>query len=283
MHSRARTRSWRPWRGVALLALCTGCVTYRLDDVPLIDVSLRLAEGTRVCPGAQPQLILSVVTADAKRLVTRGAGGGTLDFGAFHLESSLGSVRDGRLHVPDDPRGIQVASLTVRATPLGHSRQAVTLDVPIHYACRFVAELSGRGGDSGIDGDAGQGGGNAADGARGQDGQDGARGMDARGVEVQVRAVRRPGTAHPLAELSVHRNNEERVSVVDPRGGELTIRATGGGGGAGGAGGAGANGGADGSPGASGRIGRIGDGGEPGPRVEIELLEPAPTRPASQH
>jgi hypothetical protein len=265
-------------------------VTYRLDDVPVVDVSLRLAEGTGVCPGARPELILSVVTADAKRLVTRGAGGGNLDFGAFRFESTLGSVQDGRLLVPADPREIQVSTLTVRATPLGHPRRATTLDVPIHYACRFVAEFSARDGDSGIDGTAGQGGSNAAHGACGQDGQDGARGADARPLEVQVRAVQRPGTAHPLAELSVRRDNDERVYVVDPEGGWITIRAEGGAGGKGGSGGVGGYGGAastcekhchphpqrggDGGPGGDGGAG--GDGGKGGAIRVIATRETEP-------
>jgi hypothetical protein len=84
------------------------------------------------------------VTADAKLLVTRGAGGGRLAFGALRFETTLGSVQDGRLYVPADPREIDAQTLTVSVTPLGHPRESARLEIPIHYACPLVANFSGR-------------------------------------------------------------------------------------------------------------------------------------------
>jgi hypothetical protein len=58
MPSRTRSKPGSRLVPALLVLCCTGCLTYSLDDEEV--VSLRLAQGSRVCPGATPDLIASV-------------------------------------------------------------------------------------------------------------------------------------------------------------------------------------------------------------------------------
>ena len=98
-------------------------------------------------------------------------------------------------------------------------------------------------------------GGNGGNGTDGSNGQDGGPGGDA--PPVQVRLALRTGN-HPLIQVSVSAIGKQKLYLVDPQGGSLTVKADGGPGGSGGMGTP------SGSNGTSGSDGRNGYDGSPG-------------------
>jgi hypothetical protein len=175
----------------------------------------------------------------------------------------------------------KVAHITI--TVPSHPDLRAELDVPITYDYNFVVNfpgspgLSGMNGADGIDGTSGSmgsldpnnpsPGGNGSNGTDGANGQDGGNGGDA--PPVQIRVALRAG-ALPLLEMSVSAAGKQRLYLVDPQGGALTVKADGGPAGSGGRGGRGGRGGSggigtpNGSSGMDGASGRNGFDGSPG-------------------
>jgi hypothetical protein len=104
-------------------------------------------------------------------------------------------------------------------------------------------------------------GGNGTDGSHGSNGQDKGAGANAPPVQILVafRSVR-----HPLVQVIVSAAGNEKLYLVDPQGGSLTVWADGGSGGSGGKGGRGGRGGSGGVGTPNGNSGRDGSSGRNG-------------------
>jgi hypothetical protein len=162
-----------------------------------------------------------------------------------------------------------------------HADLRAELNIPITYDYNFVSNFSGGPGSRGMNGSDGMDGtsgsigsidpnnpspgGNDGNGTDGSNGQAGGNGGDA--PPVQIRVTLRPGTP-PLLQASVSAAGKQRLYLVDPQGGALTVKAEGGPGGSGGRGGErGGFGGVgipNGSGGSNGSDGRNGFDGSPG-------------------
>jgi hypothetical protein len=197
---------------------------------------------------------------DGKVLRTEGKGGGKVMWKDLNVDASFVDVNDkGVLSLPDDPRVSEGRTGHVTITAPSHPGLRAELDIPIRYDAPFVANFSGRNGSdgmSGMDGSSGSSGsmgsmdpnnpspgGNGGNGTDGSDGKDGEAGGNA--PNVLVRVAVRPGD-HPLLEVSISADSHEKLFLVDPHGGSLTVSADGGRGGSGGRGGRGGSGGSGG-------------------------------------
>jgi hypothetical protein len=189
----------------------------------------------------------------------------------------------GIVSLAHDPRVSDGKTAHVTITVPSHPDLHADLDIPITYDYNFVANFSGAPGSDGLNGSDGlpgspgsmgstdpnnpSPGGNGGNGTNGSDGGDGGNGGNA--PPVQVRVTLRPGT-HPLLQASVVAAGKQRLYLIDPQGGALTVTADGGRGGSGGRGGRGGSGGSggmgtpNGSSGSAGSDGRNGFDGSPG-------------------
>ena len=125
-------------------------------------------------------------------------------------------------------------------------------------------------------------GGDGSNGTDGSNGQDGGAGGDA--PPVQIRVVFRSGS-HPLLQVSLTAAGKQRLYLMDPHGGSLTVKADGGAGGSGGKGGRGGRGGSggigtpNGNNGRDGLSGRNGFDGSPGRGGSITMTYDPQTKP----
>jgi hypothetical protein len=196
----------------------------------------------------------------------------------------------GIVSLAHDPRVSDGKTAHVTITVPSHPDLHADLDIPITYDYNFVANFSGAPGSDGLNGSDGlpgspgsmgstdpnnpSPGGNGGNGTNGSDGGDGGNGGNA--PPVQVRVTLRAG-AHPLLQASVVAEGKQRLYLIDPRGGALTVTADGGRGGSGGRGGRGGSGGSggigtpNGSSGSAGSDGRNGFDGSPGKAGSITV------------
>ncbi len=284
-----KTNGWRraaPGLGAALLLGATlgGCGSIHkalglktdLEGKRVESIAGALDGAQAVCPGARVSLVVTATLVDEPPLITEGAGGGKLAFDSFRFESDAGQVdAHGIFTLTDDPRATLSQKATVRITAVAHPDKTAEVEVPVTYACAFVADFRGAPGRDGQMGAVGQSGkrgkdeqsspsyakpgGHGGVGGRGGDGADGGDGQSAPAVQVAVSMMPAPGGAGELLQVEVSAAGATRVYVVDPAGGRLTVKANGGRGGSGG------NGGGGGSGGGGGTGDPAGDGGDGGP------------------
>jgi len=256
----------------------------RLEKMSVTTMSAKLATGTGIAPGQRAALVVSLTQPDGKVLLSEGKGGGKVMWNDLTVYATIVEVNDkGILYLNDDPRFSEGKSGHVVITAPSHPDLHTALDIPIRHDVPFVANFSGAPGSdgmSGMDGTAGSSGsmgsmdpnspspgGNGGNGTDGSDGKDGGAGGNA--PNVLVRVTLRPGD-HPLLEVSVTAENKEKLFLVDPQGGSLTVKADGGRGGSGGRGGRGGSAGSggigtpNGSSGLAGHDGRSGWAGSAG-------------------
>ena len=125
-------------------------------------------------------------------------------------------------------------------------------------------------------------GGNGSDGTNGSNGQDGGAGGDA--PPVQIRVAPRAGS-HPLLHVALSAAKRQKLYLIDPQGGILTVNADGGAGGSGGRAGRGGRGGSggigtpNGSSGRDGYNGRNGNDGQPGRGASITVTYDPQAKP----
>jgi len=217
-------------------------------------------------------------TADGKQLVTEGAGHGKVLWDSFDLEPTIAQViKKGVVTLPADPRTSEGGMPHLRIRVKGHPEISAEIDIPVRYDANFVANFSGADGatgSSGFDGTSGSDGadgstdpknpapgGDGGDGSPGGDGGDGGPGEPGQHVHVWVR-LKEGG--QPLLQVRVASPGNERLYLVDPRGGTLLVKADGGRGGSGGPGGSGGAGGSGGSGSPSGSGGSRGADGAAG-------------------
>jgi len=290
----------------AALAVC-GCsaikvglgARVRLDKTPVTSMSAKLATGNGIAPGQRVALVAALTQADGKVLLTEGKGGGKVMWNDLTVYATVVEVNDkGILYLNDDPRFSEGKSGHVVITAPSHPDLHAELDIPIRYDAPFTAIFSGAHGSdgmSGMDGTAGSSGsmgstdpnnpspgGNGGNGTDGSDGKDGGPGGNA--PNVLVRVTLRPGD-HPMLEVSVTAENKEKLFLVDPQGGSLTIKADGGRGGSGGRGGRGGSAGSggigtpNGSSGLAGHDGRNGWDGSAGKGGSIRVAYDPAAKP----
>ena len=277
---------------VCLLAL-SGCTPIKvklgmkvyLAKTPVASIAASLPKGPGLAPGEKSPLVVVVTETDGKILQTEGAGKGKVLWKDLQVTATVATANQkGVVSLPKDPRisDGKLAHVTI-AVPSHPDVHAADLDIPVRYNYAFVSNFSGSAGSSGMNGSDGMAGssgssgstdpnnpspgGNGGNGTNGSDGGDGGPGGDA--PPVQVRVALRAGT-HPLLQVGVSAQGHQKLYLVDPEGGSLTVRADGGAGGSGGKGGRGGQGGSggmgspSGSSGSSGSDGRNGFDGSPG-------------------
>jgi hypothetical protein len=255
-----------------------------LAKTPITSMEASLPKGPAIAPGQKLSLVVTVTQPDGKKLQTEGAGQGKVMWKDLKVTASVVTVNQkGVLSLPRDPRLSDGKIAHVTITAPSHPDLRAELDIPLRYDYKFAANFSGSNGSSGLNGSDGMDGssgsmgstdpnnpspgGNGGNGTSGSDGKDGDPGGDA--PPVQVRVTLRAGS-HPLLQVGVYAAGKQKLYLVDPQGGSLTVTADGGSGGSGGKGGRGGRGGSggigtpNGSSGMDGSSGRDGFDGSPG-------------------
>lgn len=272
-----------------LLLLLTGCTPLKvkmgwkvyLAQTPVTSIDAKLPKGPGIAPGQKSPLVVSIARPDGKVLLTEGAGGGKVMWKDLKVDATVVKVNNkGVISLAKDPRVSDGKTGHVTITVPSHPDLRADLDIPFRYDIAYTANFSGSkgfDGSSGLDGSNGSDGmsgstdpnnpspgGNGSDGTDGSAGGDGSPGGD--GPSVQVRVALQPGN-HPLLQMSVQGEGTQKLYLVDPQGGSLTVRSSGGAGGSGGHGGRGGRGGSggigtpNGMSGNNGHDGRNGDDG----------------------
>lgn len=255
-----------------------------LDKTPITSIAASLPKSSGIAPGEKSPLVVVVTEPDGKVLQTEGAGHGKVLWKDLHVTATVVTANQkGIVSLPHDPRKSEGKVGHVTITVPSHPDLRAELDIPVRYNYAFTSNFSGSSGSSGMNGSDGMAGssgsmgstdpnnpsagGNGGNGTNGSDGGDGGPGGDA--PPVQVRVALRSGS-HPLLQVSVSAAGKQKLYLVDPQGGSLTVRADGGPGGSGGRGGRGGQGGSggmgtpSGSSGSNGSDGRSGFDGSPG-------------------
>jgi hypothetical protein len=267
--------------GCTALQVKLGMKVY-LARTPVSSIDVKLPKGPAIAPGQKLPLVVALTETNGKVLLTEGQGGGKVMWKELQVTSTIVSTNNkGIVSLTRDPRVSdgKVGHVTIAAP--SHPDLRAELDIPFRYDIAYVSNFSGAPGSSGFNGTDGSSGmsgsmgssdpnnpsagGNGTDGGDGSSGQDGGPGGDA--PPVEVRLTLQPG-GHPLLQASVSALGKQRLYLVDPQGGSLTVKADAGAGGSGGRGGRGGQGGSGGmgSPnGSSGRSGMDGHSGSDGP------------------
>ena len=270
-----------------------------LDKTPITSIAAGLPKGPGIAPGEKSPLVLIVTEPDGKVLQTEGAGHGKVLWKDLHVTATAVTANQkGVVSLPHDPRKSEGKVGHVTITVPSHPDLRAELDIPVRYNYAFTSNFSGSSGSSGMNGSDGMAGssgsmgstdpnnpsagGNGGNGTNGSDGGDGGPGGDA--LPVQVRVALRSGS-HPLLQVSVSAAGKQKLYLVDPQGGSLTVRADGGPGGSGGRGVRGGQGGSggmgtpSGSSGSNGSDGRNGFDGSPGKGGSITVTYDPQAKP----
>src|SRR5271165_4266153 len=241
-----------------LLLALSGCASVQvhlgmkvyLDKTPVASMKISLPKGPAIGPGEKLPLVVVVTEPDGKVLQTEGAGGGKVMWKDLKITATIVTANQkGIVSLPRDPRVSDGKVPHVTITVPSHPDIRADLDIPVRYDEKYTANFSGSPGSSGMNGmdgmDGASGsmgsmdpnnpsaGGNGGNGTDGSNGQDGGPGGDA--PPVQVRLALRTGN-HPLIQVSVSAIGKQKLYLVDPQGGSLTVKADGGPGGSGGKG-----------------------------------------------
>jgi hypothetical protein len=289
-----------------LLLLC-GCTSLKvkmgwkvyLAQTPVASIDVKLPKGPGVAPGQKSPLVVSIIEPDGKVLLTEGQGSGKVMWQDLQVSAIVVKVnKKGVVSLAKDPRVSDGKAGHVTVTVPSHPGLRADLDIPFRYDIAFSAQFSGTkgfDGSNGLDGTNGTDGtmgstdpnnpspgGNGSDGTDGSPGSDGDPGSD--GPPVQVGVALQPGD-HPLLQISVHSQGKQEFYLVDPQGGSLAVKSSGGSGGSGGRGGRGGRGGSggigtpNGMDGRNGLDGRNGDDGLNGRDGSITVTYDPQTKP----
>jgi hypothetical protein len=262
-----------------------------LANTPVSSMQASLPNGPAIAPGEKSPLVVQFTQPDGKILVTEGKGKGKVLWADITVAPTVVTAnKKGIVSLAHDPRVSDGRTAHATITVPSHPDLHADLDIPITYDYNFVANFSGAPGSDGLNGSDGMAGssgsmgsmdpnnpspgGNGGNGTDGSNGGDGGNGGNA--PPVQVRLTLRPGT-HPLLQASVVAAGKQRLYLIDPQGGALTVTADGGRGGSGGRGGRGGSGGSggigtpNGSSGSAGSDGRNGFDGSPGKAGSITV------------
>ena len=293
--------------GTACLLVLSGCTPIKvrlgmkvyLDQTPVTSIAASLPNGPSMAPGEKSPLVVVLTEPDGKVLQTEGAGHGKVLWKDLTIMPSVVTANQkGIVSLPHDPRKSEGKLGHVTITVPSHPDLRAELDIPVRYNYAFTSNFSGSRGSDGMNGSDGMAGssgsmgsidpnnpspgGNGGNGTDGSNGGDGGNGGDA--PPVQIRVAFRSGS-NPLLQVSVSAAGKQKLYLVDPRGGSLTVRADGGAGGSGGRGGRGGQGGSggmgtpSGSNGSNGSDGRSGFDGSPGKGGSITVTYDPQVKP----
>jgi hypothetical protein len=277
---------WATCLAVASLLALGGCTAVKvklgmrvyLAKTEVSSMQPKLPNGPAIAPGEKSPLVVQFTQPDGKILMTEGQGKGKVLWSDLTVTPTVVTVnKKGVLTLAHDPRISDGKTAHVTITVPSHPNLHADLDIPITYDYNFISNFSGAAGAdgfSGMDGTAGSSGSmgstdpnNPSPGGDGENGTDGSNGGDGgdggNAPPVQIRVTLRPG-APPLLQASVSAAGKQRLYLVDPTGGALTVKADGGPGGSGGRGGRGGAGGSGGSGTPSGNSGMAGSDGRNG-------------------
>ncbi len=271
---------------VASLLALSGCTSMKvkmgwkvyLAKTPITSIAVNLPQGPAIGPGEKSPLVVVVTQPDGKVLQTEGKGEGKVMWKDLKLTASVVAVNGkGVVTLPKDPRVSDGKVGHITVTVPSHPDLSASLDIPLRYDLKYVANFSGRRGSDGMNGSDGTDGtsgsmgstdptnpspgGNGTNGSDGGNGGDGGDGGDAPPVQVRVTLK---AEKHPLLQVSVSATGQQKFYLVDTEGGSLTVNADGGAGGQGGRGGRGGRGGPGGMGTPSGNSGRDGSDGRSG-------------------
>ena len=252
-----------------------------LAQTPVASMEARLPKGPGMAPGQKSPLVVTVTEPDGTVLLTEGQGGGKVMWKDLTVTARVVTVNEkGVVSLSKDPRVSdgKVGHVSI-AAPSHPDVKAAELDIPFRYDVSFAANFAGSKGSDGMNGTDGMdgasgsmgstdpnnpsAGGDGGNGTDGGNGGDGGSGGDAPPVEVRM-ALQAPtqstlpSGSHPLLQVSVTAAGHQKLFLVDPQGGSLTVKADGGDGGSGGRGGRGGRGGSGGMGTPSGSNGRDG-------------------------
>ncbi len=284
--------SWAACVAVAPLLALSGCTAVKvklglrvyLAKTEVSSMQASLPKGPAIAPGEQSPLVVQFTQPDGKILMTEGQGKGKVLWSDLTVTPTVVTAnKKGVVTLAHDPRLSDGKTAHVTITVPSHADLHADLDIPITYDYNFISNFSGAPGTDGMNGSDGMAGssgsmgstdpnnpsagGDGGNGTDGSNGGDGGNGGDA--PPVQIRVTLRPGT-HPLLQAAVSAAGKQRLYLVDPQGGALTVKADGGAGGSGGRGGRGGAGGSggigtpNGNSGLAGSDGRNGFDGSPG-------------------
>jgi hypothetical protein len=299
--------NWPSYLWIASLLALSGCTPIKvrlgmkvyLDQTPVTSIAASLPNGPGIAPGEKSPLVVVLTEPDGKVLQTEGAGHGKVLWRDLTVTPSVVTANQkGIVSLPHDPRKSEGKLGHVTITVPSHPDLRAELDIPVRYNYAFTSNFSGSSGSSGMNGSDGMAGssgsmgsidpnnpsagGNGGNGTDGSNGGDGGNGGDA--PPVQVRIAFRSGS-NPLLQVSVSGAGKQKLYLVDPQGGSLTVRADGGAGGSGGRGGRGGQGGSggmgtpSGSSGGNGSDGRSGFDGSPGKGGSITVTYDPQVKP----
>ena len=271
---------------VASLLALTGCTAVKvklgmriyLAKTSVASIEASLPKGPAIAPGEKLALVVQFTQPDGTVLVTEGKGKGKVLWSDITIMPTVVTAdQKGHVTLPRDPRVSDGKVAHVTITVPSHADLHAELDIPITYDYNFISNFSGSSGSSGLNGSDGLDGasgsmgsidpnnptpgGNGSNGTDGSNGQDGGNGGDAPPVEIRVALRSGP---HPLLQVSVSAAGKQRLYLVDPQGGALTVTANGGPGGSGGRGGRGGRGGSGGMGTPNGNSGSDGSSGRNG-------------------
>jgi hypothetical protein len=256
---------WTACLAVASLLALSGCTAVKvklgmrvyLAKTEVSSMQASLPKGPAIAPGGKSPLVVQFTQPDGKILMTEGQAKGKVLWSDLMVTPTVVTAnKKGVVTLVHDPRVSDGKTAHVTITVPSHPDLHADLDIPITYDYNFVSNFSGAPGSDGMTGSdgmagssgsmgstdpnnpsAGGDGGNGTDGSNGGDGGNGGN-----APPVQIRVALRPG-AHPLLQAAVSAAGKQRLYLVDPQGGALTVKADGGPGGSGGRGGRGGAGG----------------------------------------
>jgi hypothetical protein len=246
------------WTLLFSWAVLTGCLANKIDlnDKQVASLALSSPGNDSICPGEKVPLVVTATLASGEKLQTEGPGGGKVNWSSFIMETRGAQfASQGFLTADQDPRETIAWPVHVIAH-LGAQGPFAELDLPLTYACTYVANFNGR------DGDVGGNGANGDDNSPGESGGSGSDGRDGEQVQVAVSLVPVPKGGNSLLSVFVRGARTQRLYYIDPAHSSLLLRANGGDGGDGGSGGFGWSGthmhnGGDGDGGKGGNGGRF--------------------------
>jgi hypothetical protein len=293
--------------GMVLALTLTACTPIKvklgmkvyLAQTPITSIAASLPNGLGIAPGQKSPLVVVVTQPDGKILQSEGAGHGKVLWKDLTVTATVATANQkGIVSLPRDPRISDGKTPHVTITVPSHPDLRAELDIPVRYNFAFTSNFSGSTGSSGMSGVDGSNGasgsmgsndpnnpsagGDGSPGGNGSDGGDGGPGGNA--PPVQIRVTLR-AAIHPLLQVGVTAAGKEKLYLVDPQGGSLTVRADGGAGGSGGRGGRGGQGGSggmgtpSGNSGSNGSDGRNGFDGSPGKGGSITVTYDPQAKP----
>ena len=142
------------WTLLFSWAVLTGCLANKLDlnDKQVASLALSSPGNDSICPGEKVPLVVTATLASGEKLQTEGPGGGKVSWSSFIMETRGAQfASQGFLTADQDPRETIAWPVHVIAH-LGAQGPFAELDLPLTYACTYVANFNGRDGDVGGNG-----------------------------------------------------------------------------------------------------------------------------------